>query len=110
MKTASAKAKGRNLQKYVVGRILYYLNFLSVSDVTSRSMGAAGEDLLFSKAAREVLPISIECKSHAKYAVYKDYEQAKSNAQGHQPVLVIKQNNSKPLAVVDLDYFLELHK
>lgn len=110
MKTSSAKAKGRNLQKYVCNCILGLFSALESSDVSSRSMGARGCDVLLSAAARRLLPISIECKSHARYAVYKDYEQASSNAEGLEPVLVIKQNKSKPLAIIDLDYFLNLHK
>lgn len=108
MKTSSAKAKGRNLQKYVRDRILHYFNTLTNDDVSSRSMGAAGEDILLSQAARKLLPISIECKSHAKYAIYKDYSQASTNAGTYEPLLIIKQNNSKPLAIIDLNYFLEL--
>lgn len=110
MKTSSAKAKGRNLQKYVVSRILHWFPNLASDDVTSRSMGAGGEDLLLSAAARKVLPISIECKSHAAFAVYKDYSQAKANAGKYEPILIIKQNNSKPLAIMDLDYFLGVLK
>ncbi len=72
-------------------------------------MGAGGEDILLSPAARRFLPISIECKSHARYAIYNDYEQARANAEKYEPVVIIKQNNSKPLAIVDLDYFLRLH-
>lgn len=108
MKASSAKAKGRNLQKYVVTAILRVFTSLEVDDVTSRSMGANGEDVLLSPRARKYLPISLECKSHAKYAVYKDYAQAKDNASGYTPILIIKQNNSKPLAIMDLDYFMEL--
>lgn len=108
MKTSSAKAKGRNLQKYVVAKIYEYFPELQADDVSSRSMGAQGEDLLISPAARQLLPISIECKSHAKYAVYKDYAQACDNAKDYEPVLIIKQNHSDPLAIVDLDYLLDL--
>lgn len=108
MKTSSAKAKGRNLQKHVVSQILSSFNSLSKDDVSSRSMGAGGEDILLSQAARSLLPVSFECKSHAKYAVYKDYEQAKANASSHEPILVIKQNKSQPLALMDLEFFLRI--
>jgi hypothetical protein len=73
-------------------------------------MGAGGTDVLLSAAARAHLPIAIECKSHARYAIYKDYAQSSANAEGLEPVLVIKQNHSKPLAVIDLEYFLGLLK
>jgi len=108
MKTSSCKAKGRNLQKHVVQRILTYFPALSDDDVASRSMGAQGEDVMLSPAARSLLPISVECKSKAAFAVYKDYAQASTNAKTYQPVLVIKQNRGVPLAVVDLDFFLSL--
>lgn len=108
MKTSSAKAKGRNLQKYVRDKILNMFPVLTADDVRSTSMGAGGEDILLSSAGRKLLPISIECKSNARHAVYSLYAQATANAGTHEGVLVVKQNNSKPLAVVDLDYLLTL--
>jgi hypothetical protein len=72
-------------------------------------MGVSGEDLLLSPAARRQLPISIECKSREKIAVYGYYEQAETNAKGKgEPVVFIKQNRSRPLVIVDAEYFLEL--
>ena len=108
MKTSSCKAKGRNLQKYAVSRILHYFTQLGADDVTSRSMGAGGEDILLSPVARGILPYSFECKSHNKYAVYKDFEQAKVNAKEYTPILIIKQNHSKPLAILDLEDLMDL--
>jgi hypothetical protein len=82
---------------------------LEPDDVRSVSMGVSGEDLLLSPAARRKLPISIECKSREKIAVYGYYEQAETNAKGKgEPVVFIKQNRSRPLVVVDAEYFLEL--
>lgn len=108
MKTASAKAKGRNLQKYVVAKILEYFPILEPDDCLSRSMGASGEDIMLSPRARMYLPISIECKSRAAIALYKDYQQATDNAKVFHPILVVKQNKSQPLVVMDLNYFLEV--
>lgn len=108
MKPSSAKAKGRALQKYVCQSILSRFSCLRQDDVGSRSSGANGEDIMLSPAARQILPISIECKNRAKFAVYSDYEQSKQNSGTYEPVLVIKQNKSQPLAVIDLNYFLEL--
>lgn len=110
MKTQSAKAKGRELQKHVVKRIYEYFPMLREGDVKSTSMGAGGEDVQLSPAARDLLPLSFECKSNKRHAVYKIMDQAESNAGDYEPVAVIKQNRSKPLAIVDLDYFLSLHK
>lgn len=109
MKTSSAKAKGRNLQKLVVGKILALFPQLEPDDVKSTSMGASGEDVQLSPAARRLIPISIECKAQEKVSVWASYDQAHSNAKNQEPVLVIRRNRSKPLAVVCLDYFLGLH-
>ena len=108
MKTSSCKNKGRLLQKYVVGRILHYFTSLSDGDISSRSMGAGGEDILLSTAARKILPISIECKSKKAIAIYKDYSQAKANATTYEPILIVKQNGDKPLAIINLEYLLNL--
>lgn len=108
MKPQSAKAKGRNLQKYVVSKVLHYFPHLKPDDCLSRSMGASGEDIMLSPAARDVFPVSIECKNKKAIAIYKDYEQATANSNTYQPILIVKQNNSKPLAVMDFEYWLEL--
>ena len=111
IKTSSAKAKGRNLQKYVRDTLTEILKPYGAvaDDIKSTSMGASGEDVQLSPFARKLLPISVECKSLASIAAYKWFEQAKSNSKEHQPVLVMKANNKKPLAVIDYTYFLELH-
>ena len=70
-------------------------------------MGAGGEDIQLSPLARASVGYSIECKNLNAISVYKYYEQAKTHGQ-HEPLVVIKQNNSKPLAIVDLQHFLEL--
>jgi len=107
LKPSSAKSKGRHLQKWVRDLILAKFN-LEADDVRSVSMGVSGEDLLLSPAARRQLPISLECKSRASISVYGFYEQAKANAGGYEPVVVVKQNRDKPLVVVDCVYFFEL--
>lgn len=72
-------------------------------------MGAQGADILLSTAALKVLPISIECKSRNAIAVYAWMEQAQENCStGLEPVLIVKQNYSNPLAIVDAEYFFKL--
>ena len=107
MKTQSAKAKGRRLQQAVRDGILKRFPMLEPDDVRSTSMGAGGEDVQLSPAARKVFPYQVECKNLASIAIYKHYEQA-SGHNNHEPLLVVKQNRSKPLAIVDLDHFLDL--
>jgi hypothetical protein len=107
---ASKKAKGRIMQQWVRDKILAAFKTLRPDDVKSTSMGASGEDLQFSPFARDLLGISVECKSHKSFAVYKIYEQCVTNAKGNEPVVFIKQNNSKPLAIMDAEYYISLLK
>ena len=109
MKTSSAKQKGRLLQQLVQKKLLESFEQFTVNDIKSTSMGAQGVDVQLSQAVLDLLPIQIECKNRAAIAVYKDYEQAQTHGK-YEPVLIIKQNRSKPLAVVDLDYFIQLLK
>jgi hypothetical protein len=74
-------------------------------------MGAGGEDILFSQEVGDQLGISIECKSRESIAVYAFYSQAADNCpEGREPVVIIKQNHSKPLAVIDAEYYVKLLK
>ena len=108
MKTSSAKAKGRNLQKWVRDKILNVFPMLGKDDVNSRSMGASGTDIMLSVEGKRVCPYAIECKNLKAISIYKHYEQATSNAGTLEPLLVVKQNNSKPLVIVDAEHFWEL--
>ena len=101
----------RVFNKLVRDKILDAFPRLEPDDVKSTSMGASGEDIQLSPAARRWFPFSTECKSRATVSVYAWYQQAKTNSPtGMEPLLVIKQNNSKPLVVIDLDSFMELVK
>ena len=109
MKTQSAKAKGRKLQQWVRDQIIEQLE-VHPEDIESRSMGAGGEDLIMARAARQKFPFSIECKNVEKLNVWEAYEQAKSNSKDHEPIVVMKKNQKKPLVVVDADFFISLFK
>ena len=69
MKTSSCKQKGRKLQQKVRDIILESFDNLREDDVRSTSMGAGGEDVLLSPAARDVFPFSVECKNQEKLNV-----------------------------------------
>ena len=106
--TASAKNKGRKHQQWTRDQLMSRFP-LADGDIRSTSMGNSGEDLQFSPLARELIPISIECKAHKSFAVYKVMEQAASNTQaGLEPVAVIKADRKDPLAVVDAQYLFDL--
>ena len=109
MKTQSAKAKGRKLQKWMRELLIEKLD-IHPEDIESRSMGAGGEDLIMARAAREKFPYSIECKNQESVNLWKSYDQAKENSKDYEPVVVLKRNNSKPLVLVDAEYFVKLHE
>lgn len=104
----SAKAKGRKLQQYVRDKLLEYSEGLEPDDVKSTSMGASGEDVQLSPAARKQWPISVECKAKKAFAFYKDYEQAEANCpEGSQPILVCKGDRKKPMVIISADWFFK---
>ena len=109
MKTQSAKAKGRRLQQWFRDLLIEKLD-IHPEDIESRSMGAGGEDLIMARAARQRFPYSIECKNQGSINVWKSYEQAQENSKDYEPVVVLKRNNTKPLVLVDAEYFVKLHE
>ena len=109
MKTQSAKAKGRKLQKWMRELLIEKLD-IHPEDIESRSLGAGGEDLIMARAAREKFPMSVECKNQEKVNVWESYKQAEDNSKDYEPVVVIKRNNSKPLVLVDAEYFVSMFK
>jgi hypothetical protein len=110
MKTSSAKAKGRNLQKWVRDKILERFPELEKDDVQSTSMGSQGEDIKLSPTARKLFPFSVECKNLASFGGYRFYDQATENAKGHIPIVVVKANRRQPIVLIDVDDFLRILK
>ena len=111
MKTQSAKAKGRNLQKLVVQEILNIFLDLTNHDVSSRSMGAQGSDILMSERARNAMDLFvIECKNQEKVNIWSAYKQCEDNAENElgKPLLIIKRNREEPLAILDLTDLLNV--
>lgn len=71
-------------------------------------MGAGGEDIMLSPKAREMFPYSVECKNVERLNLWDSWKQTETNAGVYQPVLIIKRNNHKPLAVVDAEHFIKV--
>jgi PHD/YefM family antitoxin component YafN of YafNO toxin-antitoxin module len=72
-------------------------------------MGASGEDVLLSSAARMAIPFQIECKNKAKSQVHTYYNQAKEHGQ-HEPLVITKMDRDIPLAVLSAETFFQLLK
>ena len=109
MKVQSGKAKGRRLQQWVRDFLIESLD-IHPEDIESRSMGAGGEDLIMSRAARDAFPYSIECKNQEKLNIWSAYEQASENSGDYTPIVILKRNNVKPLVLIDAQSFIDLHK
>lgn len=109
MLPASSKAKGRIFQQWVRDLILKTFPSLEADDVKSTSMGAGGEDVQLSPAARKLFPYQIECKSKATSQVHTYYEQAKTHGK-HEPIVFVKMDRKEPLAIVSAKHYMEVIK
>jgi hypothetical protein len=107
MTPASSKAKGRSLQQWVRDLILKSFSSLEKDDVRSTSMGADGEDVQLSPAARKLVPYQIECKNKARSQIHTYYDQACTHGK-HEPLVIVKQDRKKPLAILDAETFFKL--
>eukprot|EP00965_Chrysotila_dentata_P258800 6213346-Pleurochrysis_carterae.AAC.6 len=110
MKVQSAKAKGRRLQQEVAAQLLRTFPQLHNDDVRSTAMGAPGEDIQLSHAARQLFPYSIECKNCERLNIWGAIEQARRNgtSDGVTPIVVFRKNKEPSHVVVPLDHFLEV--
>lgn len=108
MKPSSAKAKGRTFQQWVRDKLLETFSGLEKDDIRSTSMGAAGEDILLSAAARNKFPFSVECKSRAAIAAYGWLEQR--DGSDYPPIVFAKGNRRPPILIMYVEDFLKLLK
>lgn len=111
MRPQSCKSKGRRFQQRIARDIVDAFPHLQEDDAISTSMGAGGEDIRLSTAARKALPISIECKCQEKLNVWACLEQARSNTPaGATPCLIFSRNRSPTYAVVPWETLLALYR
>jgi len=109
MNTRSRKNKGKRLQNKVRDLLLEtFQNVLEQDDIKSTSMGASGEDIQLSPAARKLIPYAIECKNQEALSIWKALEQAENNSNGYEPLLIFKRNRSKTYVTMDIKEFLRL--
>lgn len=111
MKTSSAKAKGRRLQQLVAKKIseLTGIPYGKDAPIESRPMGQSGTDVRLTGRAKKKFKFDVECKNMKAIAIYKWIEQAQTNtSKGRDWLVVCKANNTKPVAIVDLDVFFKL--
>lgn len=109
MRPASAKQKGRILQQFVRDALLMFAKALEPDDVRSTAMGAGGEDVQLSPAARKIYPWSIECKNVEKLNIWKAIEQTEANCKGHTPMVVFKKNGKRAYVALPFDMFMNIY-
>ena len=109
MNNKSRKAKGRILQNLVRDKIVKLFGVLGKDDIRTSLMSEQGADVkLISLTARKLFPYDVECKNREEYlTIYKHYKHACKHG-NLEPLLIIKMNREKSLAVIDLDHFIEL--
>ena len=109
MKARSAKNKGRKLQNMVRDRLRsVFSETLETNDIESQVMGMSGEDIVLSPAAKKAIRYSFECKNQERLNLWKSLEQAESNCEDRQPVLVFKRNRTKTYIALELEEFLKI--
>jgi hypothetical protein len=107
----SAKAKGRNLQKWVAEKISKLIGIPVGKDelISSREMGQSGTDILLIGKALELFPFSIECKSTESWQIHEAIKQAKTNQKKDTDwLLVMKRSREDPVIIMDAERFFKL--
>lgn len=108
MKPRSAKAKGRRFQQEVRDAFLDRVTQLEPDDIRSNPMGAPGEDLLLSPAARKFFPYAVECKNVEKLNIWEAIKQARAHSDKYPPLVAFKRNTEEPFIAIPMNIFLEL--
>ena len=108
MHNNSRKAKSRYLQNIVKDKIINLFK-LNPADIRTSNTGENGEDIkLLSITSKRVFPYSVECTNTEQYiGLYRKFKQAEKHNH-RQPLLLVKKNKSKTLAIITLDHFFEL--
>ena len=109
MLNKSRRAKSSRLQNLVRDKILKaFKPHLGKKDVQTPPNGINGPDIILSRIAKKLCPYNFEVKNRNQMkGVYDWFKQASKNTK-LSPVVVMKMNTRKPLAVIDLDTFVDL--
>ena len=108
------KDKGEQFQKEVADRRCQVRQGFTSQDVQSCRMSTHGEDIILSPSARQVLPITVECKAQKRHAACATWKQAHRQAKElclsvqPEPVAFIKVDGEVPLVVMRAEYALAI--
>jgi len=104
----SCKAKGRKFQQEIERRLKEIFP-LEGNDVRSTSMGCSGSDLVLSPRALAYLPYDFELKNQENVQLWATLKQTRSRIdETVMPLVVIRKNRTKPVAVVPIVHFIHL--
>lgn len=109
---ATRKAKGRVLQNWVKDKLIQELHFDPL-DTRSTPMGVNGSDVIFNSTDRLRFPYSVECKNQETARLWEWWDQALAqckNSEALIPLVIAKKNGKRPLAIIDAEYFILMHK
>jgi len=113
---ASAKAKGRKLQKIVAQKIAEIFKktcgYGDDDEIKIRIMGQKGVDIIFDNETEKKFPFSIECKNQERININQAIMQSEKNKKNNTNwLLVIKNKKLKnPVVLLEIDAFLNLFK
>ena len=111
IKVSSAKAKGRECQKWVGAKIaeLTGLPFGKDCPIESRPMGQSGVDVRLDREALARFPFSLECKATESWDVPGAIRQARENRKtGTDWLVVMKKSRDRHVAILDAEVFFNL--
>lgn len=111
IKTSSAKAKGRDLQKWVCEQISKLTGYPWGKDqpIESRPMGQSGVDVRLEQVVLKLFPFSVESKRWENWSVPSWIEQARENQLPNTDwLLVMRKSHRPPVVVMDGEAFFRL--
>lgn len=111
IKVSSAKAKGRECQKWVCTKVAELTGMPTGKDcpIESRPMGQSGVDIRLDREALARFPWSVECKATESWNVPGAIAQAKANeASGLNWLLVMKKSRDRHVVILDAETFFRL--
>lgn len=109
---ASAKAKGRSLQKWIAKKISEITGIECGKDclIQSREMGQSGTDVRLIGIAKEKFPFSVEAKNQETWSIPAWIQQAKENqVKGTDWLLFIKKNRHEEIVIMDAKAFFDIY-
>jgi len=115
IRVSSAKAKGRELQRWTCQQIADITGYEwgcsgSDSPIESRPMGQHGCDVRMESHVRKLFPFTVECKRRETWSVPEWIEHAKTNCLKETDwLLIMRRSYHPPVVVMDAEAFFRIY-